>query len=59
MDALFKMNRYGISSVAIVDENGNLFGNISLTDIKVNTMVISSMFWVRLSTLAYGPLADN
>ncbi|CAG8844213.1 17366_t:CDS:2, partial [Racocetra persica] len=34
LDALTMMNKNGLSSIAIVDSDGLLIGNISMTDIK-------------------------
>ncbi|ODV58822.1 uncharacterized protein ASCRUDRAFT_18549, partial [Ascoidea rubescens DSM 1968] len=38
IDALIKMNSDKISSIAVVDRNNNLLGNISVTDVKHVTM---------------------
>lgn len=35
LEALTRMSSYGISSIAVVDINNSLVGNISMADIKV------------------------
>jgi CBS domain-containing protein len=36
LDALELMNAEGVSSLAVVDNQRNVIGNISTTDVKVN-----------------------
>jgi CBS domain-containing protein len=40
LEAMSKMSELGLSSVAIVDGNGVLIGNISMTDIKVMNLMV-------------------
>jgi CBS domain-containing protein len=35
LEALEKMSKYSVSSIAVVEPTGNIYGNISMADIRV------------------------